>query len=114
MIGAVIGLMIGGIIGTLLPLSIAGGYTLYLSVAILAAFDSVIGGVRANIEDNFDSAIFLSGFFINSLIAGALAYAGDILGIPLYYAAIFAFGMRLFNNFARIRRDIILRLRKEK
>lgn len=114
MIGAVLGLIVGGIIGTLLPLSIAGGYTLYLSVAILAAFDSVVGGVRANIEDNFDSAIFLSGFIINSLIAGGLAYAGDILGIPLYYAAIFAFGMRLFNNFARIRRDIIMRLRKEK
>jgi len=114
MIGAVIGLIVGVVAGYMMPLTIAGGYTLYLSVAILAAFDSVIGGVRANIEENFDSAIFLSGFIINSLIAGGLAYAGDILGIPLYYAAIFAFGMRLFNNFARIRRDIILRIRKEK
>lgn len=114
MIGAIIGLITGVLIGKIIPLSIAGGYTLYLSVAILAAFDSVVGGIRANIEEKFDSAIFLSGFIINSLIAGGLAYAGDILGIPLYYAAIFAFGMRLFNNFARIRRDIILRLRKEK
>lgn len=114
MIGAVLGLAIGIGVGILLPISIAGGYSLYLSVAILAAFDSVIGAIRANIEDNFDGAIFLSGFIINSMIAGALAYAGDLLGIPLYYAAIFAFGMRLFNNFARIRRDLILRIRKEK
>jgi len=114
MIGAVLGLIIGVTIGMLAPLTIAGGYSLYLSVAILAAFDSVIGAIRANIENNFDSAIFLSGFILNSLIAGLLAYTGDLLGIPLYYAAIFAFGMRLFNNFARIRRDIILRLRKEK
>lgn len=114
MIGAILGLAIGIGIGIYAPLTMAGGYSLYISVAILAAFDSVIGAIRANIEESFDSAIFLSGFIINSLIAGALAYAGDLIGIPLYYAAIFAFGMRLFNNFARIRRDIILRLRKEK
>lgn len=114
MIGAVLGLILGVGIGLFMPLTIAGGYSLYLAVAILAAFDSVVGAIRANIEENFDPAIFLSGFIINSLIAGLLAYAGDLLGIPLYYAAIFAFGMRLFNNFARIRRDIILRLRKEK
>jgi small basic protein len=111
MIGAILGLAFGVAIGIYLPISLAGGYSLYLSVAILAAFDSVIGAIRANIENNFDSAIFLSGFIINSLIAGLLAYTGDLLGIPLYYAAIFAFGMRLFNNFARIRRDLIHRFR---
>lgn len=114
MVGAILGLAIGVFIGMFLPLTLAGGYSLYLAVAILAAFDSVVGAIRANIEDNFDGAIFLSGFIINSLIAAILAYTGDLLGIPLYYAAIFAFGMRLFNNFARIRRDIIMRLRKEK
>lgn len=114
MIGAILGIAVGIGIGMYLPITIAGGYSLYLSVAILAAFDSVVGAIRANIENNFDSAIFLSGFIINSIIAGVLAYTGDLLGIPLYYAAIFAFGMRLFNNFARIRRDLILRWRKEK
>lgn len=114
MIGALVGLVLGIGLGMYLPITLAGGYSLYLAVAILAAFDSVIGAIRANIENNFDSAIFLSGFVINSLIASVLAYTGDLLGIPLYYAAIFAFGMRLFNNFARIRRDIILRIRNEK
>jgi len=113
MIGAILGLIIGVGIGLYIPLTIAAGYSLYLSVAILAAFDSVIGAIRANIENQFDSAIFLSGFILNSLIAATLAYMGDLLGIPLYYAAIFAFGMRLFTNLARIRRDIIFSLRKE-
>lgn len=113
MIGAILGLIIGVAIGLYIPLTIAAGYSLYLSVGILAALDSVIGAIRANIENQFDSAIFLSGFVLNSLIAMFLAYAGDLLGIPLYYAAIFAFGMRLFNNLARIRRDMIFKFRKE-
>ena len=113
MIGAILGLIIGVGIGLYIPLTIAAGYSLYLSVAILAAFDSVVGAIRANIENQFDSAIFLSGFILNSIIAATLAYMGDLLGIPLYYAAIFAFGMRLFTNLARIRRDIIFSLRKE-
>ncbi|HOA31477.1 MAG TPA: DUF1290 domain-containing protein, partial [Clostridia bacterium] len=32
------------------------------------------------------------------------AYIGDQMGLPLYMAAIFAFGNRLFDNFATIRR----------
>lgn len=114
MIGAILGLVLGVIIGLKLPIAMVGGFSLYISVAILAAFDSVIGGIRANIENKFDSGIFLSGFFLNSLLAGSLAYVGDLLGIPLYYAAIFAFGMRLFNNFALIRRDILLKLRAKR
>lgn len=114
MIGVVLGLMLGVLVGLNLPITIAGGYSLYISVAILAAFDSVIGAIRSNIENKYDSAIFISGFIVNSLLAGSLAYAGDLLGIPLYYAAIFAFGMRLFNNFAMIRRDILIRMSAKK
>ncbi|NMA87529.1 MAG: DUF1290 domain-containing protein, partial [Tissierellia bacterium] len=35
------------------------------------------------------------------------------LGVPLYYAAIFTFGGRLFENFASVRR-ILLNRRKER
>lgn len=114
MIGAILGLIIGVLVGLNLPIVIAGGYSLYISVSILAAFDSVVGAIRANIESKYDSGVFLSGFILNSALAGLLAYAGDLLGIPLYYAAIFAFGTRLFNNFAIIRRDILIRFRSNK
>ncbi len=113
MIGAILGLIVGVGIGLYIPLTIAAGYSLYLSVGILAALDSVVGAIRANMENKFDSAIFLSGFILNSLIAMFLAYVGDLLGIPLYYAAVFAFGMRLFNNLARIRRDVIFKYRED-
>lgn len=79
---------------------------MYVSVAILACLDSVFGGLRATLEKKFNTDIFISGFFGNAILAAFLAYVGDRLGVPLYYAAIFAFGGRLFQNFAIIRRYI--------
>jgi len=110
---AVIGILIGGVIGFLLPFTYNTAYSLYISVAILACLDSVFGGVRANLEGYFDLEIFISGFFGNAILAAFLAYLGDRLGVPLYYAAIFTFGSRLFENFGKIRRSL-LKKNKEK
>ena len=110
---AAMGILIGVIIGLILPYTYSATYSLYISVALLACLDSLFGGIRSNLEKNFNLSIFLSGFFGNSILAAFLAYLGDRLGVPLYYAAIFTFGGRLFENFARIRR-ILLKRRKEK
>ena len=110
MIIVIFGIMIGIIIGYYSPLAVSGVFSIYLSVAILAAIDTLFGGIRANFEGRFDSVIFISGFFGNSLLALTLAYIGDQLGIPLYYAAVFVFGTRLFNNFSIIRRHMFKRL----
>lgn len=107
MVFALIGILIGAIIGFLLPYTYNTAYSLYISVAILACLDSVFGGIKANLEGNFSTKIFVSGFFGNSILAAFLAYIGDILGVPLYYAAIFTFGGRLFDNFAGIRRILL-------
>lgn len=111
MVVALIGILIGGVIGFLLPYTYNTAYSLYITIAILACLDSVFGGVRANLENKFNIRVFLSGFFGNSMLAAFLAYIGDRLGVPLYYAAIFTFGSRLFDNFAAIRRLILFRKR---
>lgn len=103
-----LGLIIGILIGVFfIPVNIPQQYSNYVAVAILAALDSVFGGIAANLQGKFDLKIFLSGFFGNALLAAALAYIGDQLGIQIYLAAIFAFGNRLFLNFAIIRRYIL-------
>ncbi|HCP14256.1 MAG TPA: DUF1290 domain-containing protein [Peptococcaceae bacterium] len=88
----------------------------YLSIAILAALDSVLGGVRSLLEKSFNSTIMLSGFFANALLAALLAYMGDRLGVDLYYAAVFVFGVRLFDNLSKIRHFLInfIRTRKQR
>jgi len=103
----IIGLLIGLLIGYILPVSIPTAYAPYVSIAVLAALDSVFGGIRSWLEKKFDIEIFVTGFFGNALLAALLAYIGDRLDIPIYLAAIFAFGTRLFQNFAIIRRYII-------
>lgn len=98
------GLIIGIIIGTSFPLSIPADYAKFMSVALLASLDSVFGGLRAGIEEKFDNTIFITGFFTNALLAAGLVYVGERLGIDLYYVALLAFGVRVFQNLAIIRR----------
>lgn len=104
-----IGLLIGILIGLQFPLQIPVEYAKYMSVGVLAALDSVFGAIRAAMEDKFDQVVFLSGFFSNTLLAGVLAYIGDQLGVELYMAAVFVFGVRLFQNLGIIRRYLIKR-----
>ena len=103
----ILGLILGLAIGYFSPLSVPVAYAKYLSVGILAALDSVLGGIRAAQEGHFDSMVFLTGFFSNMLLAGLLAYIGDRIGVDLYLAAVVAFGVRLFQNLAIIRRHLL-------
>jgi len=107
----IVGLLLGIIIGSLFSVTVPPGYARYTAMAILAGLDSVLGAVRAELAGEYDNSIFISGFFLNMLLASGLTYLGDRLGVELYYAAIVAFGVRLFNNSAIIRRQILQRLR---
>jgi small basic protein len=110
----ILSLILGFLIGFLAKVTIPAAMATYMSVALLAALDSVLGGIRATLEDKFDNLIFLTGFFGNTLLAGVLAYLGDKLGVNLYMAAIFAFGVRLFQNMAIVRRILIERYCRRK
>lgn len=107
MIIPLLGLLIGIIIGIFMPYNIPFAYSKYMAVAILACLDSVFGGLAASMQGKFDMKVFISGFFGNALLAAGLAYIGDKLGADIYMAAIFAFGNRLFLNFAIIRRYLL-------
>lgn len=104
---SLIGLAVGIAVGLNMPLVLPQAYAKYMSVAALAALDSVFGGIRAAMEEHFDNTIFITGFFSNTLLAAGLAYFGERLGIDLYLAAIVAFGVRLFQNLAIIRRHLL-------
>lgn len=102
-----IGLILGLLIGILIPSRIPAEYSNYAAVAILAALDSLLGGICAQLEGKFNLKVFITGFFGNSILAALLAVVGDKLGIPLYLAAVFVFGNRMFTNFAKIRRYLL-------
>ncbi|MGD9315298.1 MAG: small basic family protein [Anaerolineae bacterium] len=90
-------------------LTIPAQYSRYTAMALLAALDSVLGAARAELAGEFDHRIFLTGFFVNIFLAGILTFLCDRLGVELYLAAIVAFGVRMFNNLAIIRRQLLER-----
>lgn len=106
-----IGLGVGLTAGFVLNITYPSEYAFYITMALLAALDSLFGAARSQMEGKYSNLIFISGFVTNAVLAGALTYLGDLLGIPIYYAAIFVFGGRLFNNLALIRHYMISRLR---
>lgn len=102
-----LGLLLGLALGLLADIQIPVIYENYLSIAVLAALDTLFGGIRAQLQQVYDDKVFVSGFFFNIALAGGLAFLGVHLGVDLYLAAIFAFGVRLFQNIAVIRRILL-------
>ncbi|WP_153124214.1 small basic family protein [Peribacillus tepidiphilus] len=103
------GLMVGIVLGLLTDLKIPSEYSNYLSIAVLAALDTLFGGIRAHLQNLYDEKVFVSGFFFNIILAASLAFLGVHLGVDLYLAAVFAFGVRLFQNIAVIRRILLIK-----
>jgi small basic protein len=106
----ILGLLIGLGVGLAFSFSIPSEYSRYTAMAILAALDSLLGALRAELQGAFDNRIFVTGFFSNIVLAGVLTFLGDRLGVELYIAAIVAFGVRMFNNLAIIRRQLLDRV----
>lgn len=105
-----LGLILGIALGILTDIQIPAVYEDYLSIAVLAALDTMFGGIRAQLQQVYDDKVFISGFFFNILLAAGLAFLGVHIGVDLYLAAIFAFGVRLFQNIAVIRRILLTKL----
>ncbi|MCL5291763.1 MAG: small basic family protein [Actinobacteria bacterium] len=99
-----LGLIAGIVLGLLLKIPVPSTIVKYLGISVLAALDSSIGGLRASLEHKFNDKLFITGFFGNTLMAAFIVFMGDRLGIDLYLAAVVAFGVRLFQNLALVRR----------
>ena len=93
----------------------------YTALAVLAGLDTVLGGIRAWLTDAFDDAIFISGFFLNALLAVGLVLLGEQLGLEagagenrvsvMMIGAVVVFSGRILNNLAALRRIAIENLR---
>lgn len=109
----VLGCIIGILVGNFAPI-ISYTYSGYLAIAIIAALDSVFGGVVSYLNKKFDMGVFISGFFGNAILAMLLTYLGQRLNVDIYLAAIFVFVGRMFNNLSAIRRFYLEKLRNRK
>lgn len=99
LVGCIVGVL-AGLNAPIIPYSMSG----YLAISIIAALDSVFGGITSVLKGNFDLKIFVTGFFGNAILSILLTYLGEKLNVDIYLAAIIVFVGRMFTNLAIIRR----------
>ena len=103
LVAIILGCVIGALIGLFAPM-VSYTYSGYLAIAIIAALDSVFGGILATLKKNFNLTIFITGFFGNAILAILLTILGQKLNVDIYLAAIVVFVWRMFSNLGIIRR----------
>lgn len=102
-IAIILGCVVGILLGINAPM-ISYTYSSYLAIAVIAALDTVFGGIASVINKKFDLKIFISGFFGNAVLAILLTMLGEKLNVDIYLAAIIVFVWRMFMNLGTIRR----------
>ena len=102
------GLLIGIVLGLLLQPDVPLWLEPYLPIAVVAALDAVFGGLRAFLDGIFDDKVFVVSIVSNVVIAAAIVFLGDKLGVggQLSTGVIVVLGIRIFSNVAAIRRHI--------
>ncbi len=113
LLAIIIGCLMGALIGINIP-TIPYTYSSYLAISIIAALDSVFGGIVANLNGKFDFKTFVSGFFGNAILSILLTYLGEKLNVDIYIGAIVVFVGRMFNNLGIIRRYYVEKWSKRK
>lgn len=105
---AVIGLALGVVLGLIFQPDVPPALQSYLPIAVVAAMDAAFGGLRAHLEDLFDDKVFVVSFLSNVVIAAAIVFLGDQLGVgeQLSTGVVVVLGIRIFSNVAAIRRHV--------
>lgn len=105
---AVLGLVIGVVLGFVFQPDVPLGLEPYLPIAVVAALDAVFGALRAYLDGIFDDKVFVVSFLSNVVIAAGIVYLGDRLGVggQLSTGVIVVLGIRIFTNAAAIRRHL--------
>ncbi|WP_392508595.1 small basic family protein [Naumannella halotolerans] len=103
---AIIGLVVGILLGALLQPTLPVFLQPYLPIAIIAALDALFGAFRAWLEGRFDDKVFVVSFASNVLIAALIVWIGDQIGVgsQLSTGVVVVLGIRIFTNAAAIRR----------
>ena len=101
---AVLGLIIGVVIGVFVRPDIPIALQPYLPIMVLAALDAL----RAYFQRSFSDKVFVISFFSNVITATLLVFLGNQLGVgsQLQTAVIVVLGIRIFTNVSSIRRFI--------
>jgi small basic protein len=103
---AFLGLLLGALLALVLQPSVPQELSRYLAMAVVAAIDASLGGLRAYAERTFNDRVFVLAFLTNAALAALLVWVGDQLNVDLTTAVAVVFGVRIFQNLAALRRRV--------
>ena len=107
MIGIIVVVILGGILGYILPLSFLLETNLYFILGILVGIYCMLEIIYDLLCKKERWVYWLTGFIGNLLLSLFLIFLSERLGTPLYYAVIFYFGVGIFDFFAKIRHLVL-------
>lgn len=114
MIYVVVGITLGIVAGLNLNLIYSPDYAVYISLAILAIVNTIFNLLNENLKGELTpikSAAFLIGDLVFAILLG---YVGEQLGLPIYLAAVFAFGNNIYKNLRTITNFMLEKYKKNK
>ncbi len=98
MIYVVAGVILGILAGLNLNLVYSPSYAVYISLAVLAILNSIFNMLNENLKGEL-TLVKSTVYLITDLVFGLLmGYVGEQLGLPIYLAAVFAFGNNIYIN----------------
>ena len=108
MVWALVGILLGVLIGFEVQYSIPLAYTKYTAVVLIGILDALFGAIRAETtKDQYNAWIFITGLIFNIILAIVITYLGEKLGLDLYLAATVVFTFRIFSNVGISRRALL-------
>lgn len=115
MLWALIGILLGIIVGMISHLTIPVEFIKYTAVVIICILDALFGGIKGELtKETYDPVIFITGLFFNIILALGITLLGEKLGLDLYLAVTVVFILRIFSNLAIARRALIDLFNKRK
>lgn len=114
MIYVIGGIVLGVLAGLNLNLAYSPEYAVYISLAVLAILNTILNLLNENLKGELTpvkSVAFLTVDLVFGLLMG---YVGEQLGLPIYLAAVFAFGNNIFKNLIDITNFMLEKHKKNK
>ncbi|HCX61310.1 MAG TPA: hypothetical protein DHU59_02605 [Clostridiales bacterium] len=111
MIYVIAGVVLGIIAGMNLNLIYSPEYAVYISLGILAIINVIFNMINDNIKGELTLIKSIAYLACDLFFGLLLGYVGEQLGLPIYLAAVFAFGNNIYKNLRNII-NIMLEKRK--
>lgn len=103
MLYAILGIILGTVLGIFIPFDIAPEYSRYTAVAILAILDSLIAAICAQTKKEFQVGNFIFSLVFYVFLTAFFVYLGDKLNLDLYLGVIVVFMFRIMQNIGVLR-----------